>query len=423
MSIQIHVKSANGYYWQAANGGGGEVNVKGPWPREWETFTLQAAAGEWADVRAGTQVVLRSANRQFLVADAAGRVTATASSAGGAEATFTLVLAGGEPSAFGHFSRFGLRAANGKYLCAEGSGGGVLVADRAAMGPWETFEALLHPEPADAVLTTSIRTVSKVHFLQADGGGGAGLSARGPWPLQWETFDIVAANRSACGLPNGAAVNIRTDSWHYLQAEGGGGGKVSAAGPWPREWETFALIVPGRRPWLRPGSAFGLRAANGRYVEAEKGGGGALLATATSLTPAATFTASTVAEPKYHAEGTHVAAATGEVVTSNTAFGFLTPGIGSRLTTYPGSTMSVVFTAEARTGAAGARLEVRVVVDGRVMNPGASVLTDSTSYRTCAYSAWLDGIAPGYHDVQVEWRSTSGTVYARNRNLTVQVLR
>ncbi|HET7534181.1 MAG TPA: hypothetical protein VFJ83_13605 [Nocardioidaceae bacterium] len=424
MSVRIHIKSANGYYFQAPNGGGGEVNVKGPWPREWETFTLQSVAGEWADVRAGGQVALRSANGRFLSVDPAGQVTATATSPGPPTAQLTLVMATGEPAAFGHFTRFGLRAANGKYLCAEGAGGGVLVANRSAMGPWETFEALEHPEPSDSVLTTSIRTVSKVHFLQADGGGGAGLSARGPWPLQWETFDIVAADRASRGLPDGARVQVRTDSGHYLQAEGGGGGKVSAAGPWPREWETFTLVVPGRRPWLREGAAFGLRAANGKFVEAERGGGGALLATAASMTPAATFTATTLAEPGSHAEGTHVCAATGEQATSNTVFARVSPGLGSRLTTYPSSTMSATFVAEARTGAAGARLEVRMVVDGRVMHPGPVVLTDSTSYRSSTYSAWLDGIAPGYHNVDVEWRSTGGgPVYVRNRSLTMQVIR
>ena len=32
-----------------------------------------------------------------------------------------------------------LRANNGQYVCAEGGGGGEVVADRDALGPWETF--------------------------------------------------------------------------------------------------------------------------------------------------------------------------------------------------------------------------------------------------------------------------------------------
>jgi hypothetical protein len=65
---------------------------------------------------------------------------------------------------------------------------------------------------------------------------------------------------------------------------------------------------------------------------------------------------------------------------------------------------------------------VRVTVDGKVMTPGPSILTDAASYRTCTYAAWLDGVAPGYHNADVEWRSSGGPVFARNRSLTVQVV-
>jgi hypothetical protein len=287
------------------------------------------------------------------------------------------------------------------------------------MGPWETFVAISHPEPPDCALTTSLRTVSKVHFLQADAGGGAGLTARGPWALEWETFDILAADRSSRGLGDGARVNVRTDSGHYLQAEGGGGGKVSAAGPWPREWETFTLVIPGRRPWLRQGAKFGLKTANGKFVEAEKGGGGAVVATSATLTPGATFTAADVPEPGHRAEGLDVCAAAREDATSSTQFTRLVPGVGSRMTALPTCTLAATFVTEART-APGARLEVRVTVDGKAMNPGPCVLTDSPSYKTCAYAAWLDGVTPGYHNIDVEWRSSGGQVFARNRTFTVQ---
>jgi len=420
--MKLHVKTANGYYLQALNGGGAEVTAKGPWPRQWETFTLQAATGEWADVISGGEVLLQTPDGHLLTAGGPGGAITASATSPSPDTQFTLVTPVGEPAELGHLTRFGLRAPNDLYVCAEGAGGGVLAANRTAMGPWETFEAISHPEPTDCVLTTGIRTVSKVHFLQADGGGGAALSARGPWALEWETFDIVAADRASRGLGDGARVNVRTDSWHYLQAEGGGGGKVSAAGPWPREWETFTLVVPGRRPWLRQGSTFGLKTATGRFVEAETGGGGAVVATAATLTPAATFTATTRAEPRCQAESLDVGAGTGEQVTSSMQFAMLAPGLGSLLTTYPTCTMTATFTAEART-APGARLEVRVTVDGKVMNPGPAVLTDSSTYKTCAYTGWLDGVTPGHHTVDVEWRSTGGQVFARRRSFALQTSR
>jgi hypothetical protein len=43
MSVTMHLKTANGYYAQAINGGGGEVTAKGPWPREWETSPCGAS--------------------------------------------------------------------------------------------------------------------------------------------------------------------------------------------------------------------------------------------------------------------------------------------------------------------------------------------------------------------------------------------
>lgn len=421
MSIKLHIKTANGYYAQALNGGGSEVTAKGPWPREWETFTLQSATGGWADVISGGEVLLRTPDGHFLTAGGPGGAITASATSPSPDAQFILVTPVGEPAELGHFTRFGLRAANDLYVCAEGAGGGVLAANRTAMGAWETFEALSHPEPSDCVLTTGLRTVSKVHFLQAEGGGGTGLSACGPWAREWETFDIVAADRASRGLGDGARVNVRTDSWHYLQAEGGGGGKVSAAGPWPREWETFTLVVPGRRP-LREGAKFGLKAANGRFVEAETGGGGAVVATAATLTAAATFTATSHTEPGRLAEGFDVCAAAREDVTSSTQFARLVPGLGSRLTTYPTCTLSATFVGEART-TPGARLEVRVTVDGKVMNPGPCVLTDSPTYKTCTYAAWLSGVTPGYHNIDVEWRSSGGQVFARNRSFAVHTIR
>ncbi|HPL21951.1 MAG TPA: hypothetical protein PLY74_13315, partial [Methanothrix soehngenii] len=35
-----------------------------------------------------------------------------------------------------------LQAANGQYVCAEGGGGGAVVANRNAIGAWETFKLI-----------------------------------------------------------------------------------------------------------------------------------------------------------------------------------------------------------------------------------------------------------------------------------------
>jgi hypothetical protein len=308
---------------------------------------------------------------------------------------------------------------NGLFVCAENGGGASVRANRSTMGPPETFEARHHPEPADCVLTTSIRTVSGMHFLQATNGGGADLSARGPHPLSWETFDVVAADRAARGFPSGCRVHVRTDSWHYLQAEGGGGGKVSAAGPWPREWETFTLEVPGRRPWLRPGARFGLRAANGRYVAAEAGGGGAVTAATTSLAPAATFTATGATSLTHAPVRMLTGTAAREDSTSATTFAELVPTPGQGFSTGRTATVTALFTAECRVSTAGAALEARVLVDGQVANPGSFVLTRETQHSTRSCLAFLSNVQPGHHMVTVQWRVTGGQGFVRNRSFTV----
>lgn len=421
MTMALHIRTHTGYYLQAEQGGGHAVTARGPWPREWETLTLLPDAGEWADVANGTRVRLRAPHGQYVAARGAeGVLDATAQDRAAPETLFTVVLLPGEPRHLGHFSRFALRAGNGRYVCAEGGGDGIVVANRTQIGPWETFEAHLHPEPADACLTTGIRTSSDIHFLQALDGGGGELSARGSWSAAWETFDIVAADRAARGFPDGARVNIRTDSWHYLQAQNGGGGQVTAAGPWPREWETFRLVVPGRRPWLRPGGTFGLRAPKGQYVEAPEDPVGAVTATATTPSPRGLFTAATV--PAYKSPmHQYVGTATDEETTSSTAFARLR-GPGHSIPTARTGTFLAQLVAEARTDSPGASLEVRVLVDGEVAHPGPAVLTGDTAYAGCSYAAWAGPVQPGAHTVDVDWRVTNGRGYVRKLLFAVSVV-
>jgi hypothetical protein len=419
VSQQMHVQTVNGHYLQAP-GGSGEITARGPWPREDETFTLVSAEGQWREVEDGSQVQLRTRAGRFVTTSGAdGVLSATATDPSTPESRFTVVAAAGEPRRLEHFGRFGLRAANGMFVCAENGGGSLVRANRSGLGPWETFQARHHPEPADCVLTTSIRTVSGMHFLQATNGGGADLSARGPHPLSWETFDIVAADRASRGFPSGGRVHVRTDSWHYLQAESGGGGKVSAAGPWPREWETFTLEVPGRRPWLRPGARFGLRSANGRYVAAEQGGGGAVTAVAASLTPAATFTATGAVSLANAPVRVVTGTAAREDSTSATTFTELVPTPGQGFSTGRTATITALFTAECRVSTAGAALEARIVVDGQVAHPGTFVLTRETQHSVRSCLAFLTGVQPGHHLVTLQWRVTAGQGFVRNRSFTV----
>jgi hypothetical protein len=105
MAIQINLRTDNGHYLCAETGGGREVIANRTAVGPWETFTIVHADLSGGEISSGQGILLRTANGQF--------------------------------------------------LCAEGGGGREVTADRAAIGPWETFtaeiqtEALPVPQPED----------------------------------------------------------------------------------------------------------------------------------------------------------------------------------------------------------------------------------------------------------------------------------
>jgi hypothetical protein len=239
--------------------------------------------------RDGDRVQLRAPNGQF-ISCRTGALTADVASPGQTE-TFTLVMAPGEGPELQHLRAFGLRSANNMYVCAEQGGNDVANVNRQAMAQWETFIADFHPEPAGYVRKIAILCGDGRHFLPAMNGGGGILSADSTGAAAGETFELVAAQRAGENFPAGAKVNVRTESRHYLQAEGGGAGLVNAGGPWPREWETFELILPSATdPVLAYGHPFALRAYDGHFMSAEGGGGGKVNAVATAAGAAERFT-------------------------------------------------------------------------------------------------------------------------------------
>lgn len=143
-----------------------------------------------------------------------------------------------------------LRASNGQYLCAEGGGGRELVANRVEQGPWETFtiDAI---EPSDGPLISgqrvAVRTASG-QYLCAEGGGGAELIANRTAIGPWETFTIVHANLSVGEITSGQGVILRTANGQFLCAEGGGGREVTADRASIGPWETFTVEIESPTP-------------------------------------------------------------------------------------------------------------------------------------------------------------------------------
>lgn len=147
MAIRVSLRTDNGHYLCAETGGGREMIANRTAVGPWETFTVERLDQTGALLMSGDRVALRTANGQYLCAEngGGGEVVANRTTMGPWE-TFTIVhadLSGGEISSGQGVL---LRTANGQFLCAEGGGGREVTADRAAIGPWETFTAEIQIE-------------------------------------------------------------------------------------------------------------------------------------------------------------------------------------------------------------------------------------------------------------------------------------
>lgn len=324
MKQQVHIRTYNQSYVQAENGGGGAVVCSGPWPREYETFTILPLDESATMIRHGAKVRLGTWKRNLIKLTEDGSLTAglgfslprpddrgtvSVSSPFGSSLSshfgsypearedvafadiFTIVMAPGQGDSLQSLTRFGLLAANGKYVCAENGGGGALVANSKKLQEWETFMAEFRPVPVDLWMRINLRTADGQHFLQAKGGGGSELTATGSLAREWETFYLLAANRTSIGFPNGAQVNLRMyrDSGYYVSATNGGGGDVTVQGQAAGQFETFTIILEAGVEKLQQGDNFGLRASSGQFLTANGGGGGSITATGETMGNLETF--------------------------------------------------------------------------------------------------------------------------------------
>ena len=203
------------------------------------------------NIVASNSVAFQAANGQYLCAEGSGgREVVANRNAIGAWETFKLIDRGN-----GYYA---LQAANGQYLCAEGSGGGPVVANRDAIAGWETFKLIDRGNGYYAL------QAANGQYLCAEGGGGDGVVANRDEILGWETFRILDLRRPA-------RVALQAYNGQYLCAEGGGGQQMVANRDAVLGWETFNLIDCGN-------GDIALQAYNGQYLCAEGGGGQQMVA-------------------------------------------------------------------------------------------------------------------------------------------------
>lgn len=133
---------------------------------------------------------LKSAHGKFVTVELNGSVTNTRTETGAWE-QFNLVSQDGRPLQDG--SIVALQSWTGKWVCAEQGGGGVVIADRGSVGPWESFQLVFSPDGG----TVAFLAWDRVHYLCAepDGRVNATRTQIGPW----ETFSLDPAIQAGAG--------------------------------------------------------------------------------------------------------------------------------------------------------------------------------------------------------------------------------
>ena len=125
--------------------------------------------------------------------------------------------------------QFALLASNGKYVSPQGGGGGQILVNGPAVGPWEPLgvEDLGYGKVA-------IRAANGLYLSPQDGGGdGKEVLANGAAVGEWEPLDLITVDPGR--------IAFRTIRGFFLTRENVDGGRLMANVPWMREWEVFTF--------------------------------------------------------------------------------------------------------------------------------------------------------------------------------------
>lgn len=149
----VAVKSTNGSFLVAEGGGGSALHANRPAQGPWERFTISRQNRRFGPpLVSGDSICLRTDNGHFVVAEqGGGREMAANRRECGPWETFTIWLLGATPAGLypvggeipdGNAAAeipVAFQASDGSWVVAEGAGGGDVNANRPALGPWERF--------------------------------------------------------------------------------------------------------------------------------------------------------------------------------------------------------------------------------------------------------------------------------------------
>jgi peptidoglycan/xylan/chitin deacetylase (PgdA/CDA1 family) len=114
--------------------------------------------------------------------------------------------------------RVALRGVNGLYVSPQGGGGGAVIVNGPAVGPWEPIVV------EDLYAGKVALRVATGQYISPQGGGGGDVLANGPAVGIWEPLDLISlgANRIA----------LRTVTGHFLTCNTAAGNALDARGVW-----------------------------------------------------------------------------------------------------------------------------------------------------------------------------------------------
>ncbi len=209
---EVALRTVEGRYLAARNGGGSLMDAKADTIGPWETFTLHDEGGG--------KVTLESQNGDSVRSwgTASARVD---SSAFVASAKLRMLRTEGEKTV-------AIRVHDGHFVTALESGGWELDAAGDQVQSWELFALV---ELGGGKIALRARNGNVVRAVD---GGGQGVVADRDWIDLHETFRRYAAP--------GGKVYLRAHDDHFLCAEGGGDELLMANRPNPGPWERFELV-------------------------------------------------------------------------------------------------------------------------------------------------------------------------------------
>jgi peptidoglycan/xylan/chitin deacetylase (PgdA/CDA1 family) len=113
--------------------------------------------------------------------------------------------------------RLAIKGSNGLYISPQGGGGGAVIVNGPAVGPWEPLVM------EDLYVGKVALRATNGQYLSPQGGGGGAVLANGPAVGAWEPLDLISLG--------GNRIAFRTVTGHFLVCDAGAG-NVLNANPW-----------------------------------------------------------------------------------------------------------------------------------------------------------------------------------------------